>query len=128
MALVALRTPFKEVLPLGWKQCPTNGEKVMIHVVGYPLDLPGGSNGRYMYESTGPADWDLEEDNMIIHRLDTFQGKQPQLFWDTRTHVFQEVQAHQSSILEKIKELKSSESKFALPKSLTQTKRVGSIE
>lgn len=75
IALIRLQSPFDEVLPLKWKDCPVKGDKTMICVVGYPLDKPGGREGQYMYESTGHADWDLKQHAMLIHRLDTFQGK-----------------------------------------------------
>ncbi|KAF4630507.1 hypothetical protein G7Y89_g7633 [Cudoniella acicularis] len=74
IAIITLRTPFDEATPLKWGNCPVRGEKVTLRVVGYPLDIPGGREGQYMYESTGPTDWDLEQNDMLIHRLDTFLG------------------------------------------------------
>jgi len=75
IALIQLKTPFDEVLPLKWKDCPQRGEGLAVGVVGYPGDVPGGSKGQYMYESIGSASWDLEKHDVLIHRLDTFRGK-----------------------------------------------------
>jgi hypothetical protein len=79
IAVITLRTAFDEATPLKWGNCPVKGEKVTLGVVGYPVDIPSGREGQYMYESTGLTDWDLEkeESGMLIHRLDTFSGKPP---------------------------------------------------
>jgi len=75
-ALIKLRTPFDNVLPLEWKTCPDKEDNRRICVVGYPGDVPPNRHGEYMYESTGDRVFDLEgSDSMLIHRLDTYYGE-----------------------------------------------------
>jgi V8-like Glu-specific endopeptidase len=75
IALIRLRSPFDNVVPLKLKNCPVKGANMTICVAGYPMDVPGGNEGQYMWGSTGPGEWDLEQNPMLIHRLDTFRGE-----------------------------------------------------
>ncbi|PMD50822.1 trypsin-like serine protease [Hyaloscypha bicolor E] len=74
IALIRLSNPFDDVLPLKWKPCPIQGERMQIVIAGYPGDIPAGRPGQYMYESKGMIDWDLQQDPTLIYRLDTSPG------------------------------------------------------
>lgn len=75
LAMIRLQHPFDQMFPLGLKHCPLKADITTVQVVGYPMDVPGGMEGHFMYKSIGPARWGLEENSMLIYRLDTAKGK-----------------------------------------------------
>ena len=77
-AVVKLRSPFKEYVPIAFDKPSLTGSGVHLQVVGYPGDLKGSQDSRQgfrMFQSEGSVTYNIKQDgDMIYHTLDTYKG------------------------------------------------------
>jgi hypothetical protein len=75
LAVIELRRPFNQVIPLLWDVCPISVYGIGVAVVGYPAEEFCGKRDAYMFESRGGTTCNLENnDGLFIYELDTFKG------------------------------------------------------
>ncbi|KAI1754930.1 trypsin-like cysteine/serine peptidase domain-containing protein [Xylaria castorea] len=84
IAMIRLEDAFEHPRTFRYvNETPRKGENEEIHVVGYPADvplyfqqnMPEGSAGQVMYESSRTMTWDLDKpDTGLTYRADTYRG------------------------------------------------------